>query len=101
MTVASKVCEISRSSATRAAFNTRGQPLCKSHAEINKRLAQDLAQDPEFKPAQPTIHAGRPIKEDNVDQIYISKGDSNTSAARIVARLKRDRPDIAERLAAG
>jgi hypothetical protein len=50
----------------------------------------------------PALHRGRPKRgEDKVAISHLSETSSSSSAARIVARLKRDRPDIAERLAAG
>lgn len=41
---------------------------------------------------------GRPSRDEKVYGVHLPKGNS---AARIIARLKRDAPDIAERLAAG
>jgi len=53
----------------------------------------------EGEAAGPAIHAG-PGRGKTVDVIHrLPKGP--TSTGRIVARLKRDRPDIAERLARG
>lgn len=44
--------------------------------------------------------AGRPSQGDNVSDIHILR-PSGISTARIIARLKRDAPDIADRLAHG
>ena len=46
----------------------------------------------------PAIHAGPGRGHKTEDNIF---GLSNTSAVRIIGRLKRDAPDFAERLAAG
>jgi hypothetical protein len=70
-----------------------GMPL----KQLEKRLAQDLAADPKL-PAAGDPKGGRPEK--NLANSYVLP-TSSTSAARIVAKLKRDAPEIAERLAAG
>lgn len=44
--------------------------------------------------------AGRPSQGDNVSDIHILR-PSGISTTRIIARLKRDEPDIAEQLARG
>jgi hypothetical protein len=68
-------------------------------SEINRRLnAQELAQDDGVSPARDS-KGGRPENDENLAISQVSAG--STHADRIVARLKRDRPDIAERLAAG
>jgi hypothetical protein len=59
-------------------------------------LAQDLAADPTVLPAGP-VKGGR--SWDKVANGYLSKNPN--SAARIVARLKRDHPKIAEALGRG
>lgn len=77
--------------------NPNGIGLAKP--EIERRLsAQELAQADGVKAAR--AKAGRPENdENNVSHRHISRG--GTHSDRIVARLKRDRPDIAKRLADG
>lgn len=66
-------------------------------AEIERRLtAQDLAQDEKVKPL--ANHGGKRKKGAQGDIITLGRG---TSAAYLVARLKRDHPRIARDLAAG
>jgi hypothetical protein len=67
--------------------------------EIERRLtAQELAASEEVEPLGPAVHAG-PGRGHKTDR----KPDRLTtgSAREIVARLKRDAPEFAERLAAG
>lgn len=64
--------------------------------------SQRLAADPEVRPA---AAQGRPRKDDDgkvADRHFVPANKaSSESAERIVRRLKRDHPDIAERLANG
>jgi hypothetical protein len=66
--------------------------------QLRSRLAQDLAADPTVAAARPA-NSGRPKREGKVANSYLAKG--STSAARIVAKLKRDAPEIAKALARG
>jgi hypothetical protein len=66
--------------------------------EIERRLtAQELAQSDEV---QPLAKRGRPAKDQNGKGSDTTFSDVGRGAAYLVAKLKRDRPDIAERLAA-
>lgn len=65
--------------------------------QLKSRLAQDLANDPTVAPAR---DRGRPVAGSNVAIGHINALSSN-SAERIVRRLKRDAPAIAEALARG
>jgi hypothetical protein len=77
--------------------NPNGIGLAKP--EIERRLsAQELAKEDGVKPAR-DAKSGRPTNGEKVDNIYLNKG--STTAERIVAKLKRDHPDIAKRLADG
>jgi hypothetical protein len=60
-----------------------------------RRLAKDLAADPNVKP----LASPGKAKGNNVDKINIRP--NGTSAAYLVRRLKRDHPDIAQQLAQG
>jgi hypothetical protein len=62
-----------------------------------RKTAQQLAADPGVAPAMET---GRPPK-DGVSPSFRADEHSSTSAERLVRRLKRDRPDIAEALGRG
>jgi hypothetical protein len=64
-----------------------------------KRSAQELAADPEVKPAR-SEEGGRPRKgEENHVNNTVSRGSTN--AETIVRRLKRDAPEIADALGRG
>jgi hypothetical protein len=67
--------------------------------QLKSRLAKDLAADPNVKPARDE-KGGRPKKGENLANSEVLPFGS-TSAARIVARLKRDHQEIAEALARG
>lgn len=68
--------------------------------QLNSRLAQDLAADPNVKPALPqgTAGPGRGHKT-GANGTGLSRGSNQ--ADTIVRRLKRDHPEIAEALARG
>jgi hypothetical protein len=68
--------------------------------EVERRLtAQQLAQSADVPPLRDE-QGGRPPKGENLDNVRVSHVGGN-SAAYLVAKLKRDAPDFAERLAAG
>jgi hypothetical protein len=64
---------------------------------VERLKAQELAGAEGVAPAR-DARGGRPAKSEKVDNIHLPKG---TSSARLVARLKRDAPEIAGRLASG
>lgn len=66
-------------------------------ASIGRRTAQQLAQS-DAVPALRNAKGGRPTKEEDRTRVSHSGG---TSAAYLVAKLKRDAPEFADRLAAG
>jgi hypothetical protein len=68
--------------------------------KLEARLAQDLAADPDLPPAAPEGTAGPGRGKTVADSHGLSKLSSD-SAERIVRRLKRDAPEIAEALARG
>ena len=68
----------------------------------SRRLtAQEMAASEDLKPALTTPklrpEGGRPKKNDNLDIVRVSH-QGGTSAAYLVAKLKRDAPEIAERV---
>jgi hypothetical protein len=69
--------------------------------QLKHRLAQDLAADPNVTAAAPEGTAGPGRGHKSVDIVHgLSRLNSN-SAERIVRRLKRDHPKIAESLGRG
>ena len=67
-----------------------------SHRQLRGRLAKDLAADPNVPPA--ATHGGDRSKQVAISHLSALSSDS---AQRIVRRLKRDHPKIAEALARG
>jgi hypothetical protein len=71
-----------------------------THQQLTKRLAQDLAADPNVPPldthAEAGAKGGRGNKADSNTTSFIDRG-----ASYLVRRLKRDYPEIAEALARG
>jgi len=73
--------------------------LKKEHVDFDDQARRDeLRLHGERAPAKAV---GKPKAVDNVDNVNIRNTGGGNSAAYLAARLRRDHPDIAERLAAG